>query len=225
MPYDDVGAQHALAAIVEDAHRVAGRDRALAGVGGMQVSAAVCAIRVGRDCRRSSSCCRRSWARSFRAGYLLAQGRVAEPRFDGRRVVERLGVELALARRACRSRLRRRAGTGRADVQADEVLGVELFERDACEEGVRRIEQRRGSCRLRYRAKQGSSKPMRRGQAAEDFDVRQGLAGRWQGGTRQLQVVVAVGESRGRCVRETWWRAERYRRNRRYRSGTVRARR
>ena len=35
---------------------------------------------------------------------------------------------------------------------------------------------------------------MRRSQAAEDFRVRQGLAGRFQSGAGELQVVVAVGE-------------------------------
>ena len=103
-------------------------------------------------------------------------------------------MEFALAARRAEAAFGEGQERLAAMLQAHGVLAVQLFQRDAVEEGMA---ANRAAVRIMSSSvsrKQGSSKPMRCGQQAEDFDVGLRLAGRGQRGPRQLQIVVAVGE-------------------------------
>ena len=114
------------------------------------------------------------------------------PRFHRRRVVERLGAEVALAvGRAEPAGGKRLEGLRQA--QADGMLAVELLERDAADERVRRIEQRADHVVFGI-PEAGVVEAHALRQQAEHLYVRLRLAGGIERGPRQLQVVVAVGE-------------------------------
>ena len=120
---------------------------------------------------------------------------VAQARFDGRLIIQRLRAEFAFAGRRAESALRER----------QERLAIgETFRRTECSRSSRSnvIPSRNGcsessSVRIMSSSeswKQASSNPMRWASSAEDLDVRFGFAGRRKRGPRQLQMVVAVGE-------------------------------
>ncbi len=73
------------------------------------------------------------------------------------------------------------------------MLALQTFQRDALEEWVRRIQQGADHVVVGI-GEAGVVEAHAGGQQAEDFDIAFGFAGGGQGGARQLQVIVSVGE-------------------------------
>ncbi len=207
-----LGAQDALTAIVEHTRTASPVRRFRAGE-----ASAGCSLRGGclavdpRDgYRRSSSCCRRFWARSVRAGNARQDHGYPD------------AIRWAARNRACRRGTR----TGRkevpkpplangrsrvADFETYRVLAVELIERDALYKGMPGIEQSADRCRRRCRGNRGSSKPIN---AAKRRKI--SLFGRVSPGASKSWAGDAANDNgrmrdRCRCAPERWSRAGRCR--------------
>ena len=134
---------------------------------------------------------------------MLARAGIAVARFDGRRIVERLGVEFAFAG-WCAEAAFGEGQEGVADIEADGSV--------LCRDASSVMPSRNGwpnreTVRIMSSSvslKQESLKPMRAASARKISTIGTGFAGRGQRGARQLQIVVAVGEDRDRCVPEMW---------------------
>src|SRR5205807_8680025 len=120
-----------------------------------------------------------------------AQLLVAVARFYGRRVAQGFGMEMALAiggaETASGEGQERRAVFGAifGQAEADEMLAIQLFERDSFDKGMRRIEQRANRLVIGIaQARVVKTHPL--GQQAEDLASRFGFAGLPQTGAREL---------------------------------------